>query len=159
MESDVEGGGVDDINGAGCGGGAVAWAGAERAWPWGWSIDGSDGGDTAARGVKERGVGLFQRDDELFGGGAFVDDDVGDFVNGGGDAEAAALAEGVEMQAAMGAEDFAGGIDDLAGIIRNEGAEEVRHFHLTDETNALAVFLGGVGEGIFCSEGADGRLQ
>ena len=63
------------------------------------------------------------------------------------------------MKAAMGAEDSAGGIDDLTGIIRDKGAEEIRHFHLADETNALAVLLGGVGEGIFGREGADCGFQ
>ena len=159
MEGDIEGGGVDDFNGTrGCRG-AVARTGAERAGPWAGSVDGSDGSDTAARGIEERGVWLFEGDDELFGGGTFIDDDVGDFINRGGDAEAPPLAERIEMEAAVGAEDFAGGIDDLAWVIRDEGAEEIRHFHLADETNALAVLLGGVGEVIFRGEGADCGLE
>ena len=95
IEGDVEGVRIDDLDGARSSGGSVTRPSAERARPWAGDIEGSDGSDTALRGEEERGIRLFQSDDEMFGGGAFIDDDVGGLINGRGDAEAAALAEGV----------------------------------------------------------------
>jgi hypothetical protein len=56
---------------------------------------------------------------------------------------ALALAERVKVQPAVFAEHLAGNIDDFTGRIRQVVAEEIAHFHLAEETNALAVLFFG----------------
>ena len=70
-----------------------------------------------------------------------------------------ALAERVQMQTAMLATHLAFEIDDGAGLVRHEGAQEVLHLHLTDEADALAVFFLGRFESEFASEITQLRLQ
>jgi hypothetical protein len=106
--------------------------------------------------VEAGGVGAVEGDEEGAVGGAFADDDVGLVVGVGGDADAFALAEGVEMEAAVAAElAVVGGADDGAGGVGDVGAEEIGHLHFADEADALAVFFVGGGETGVAGEGAE----
>lgn len=77
----------------------------------------------------------------------FSDYDVEFVVGVGGDADAAALADGEVVEAAVLAEGLVVvGADDGAGAVGHVFAEEVGHLDVADEADALGVFFLGVGE-------------
>ena len=63
------------------------------------------------------------------------------------------------MQAVVRAERSAFRVHDFAGLVRQVVAQEIAHFYLADETDALAVFLACRGEAVFFRKNTHFRFQ
>ena len=105
-----------------------------------------DMADRSSGGIESGGVRAFVVENEAVAGDVLADDDVGDALARGGDVVPLALADGEEVQAKVMTEHATRGIHDVAGVIGDEVAQEVAHFHLADEADALRVFFESYGQ-------------
>lgn len=101
------------------------------------------------------GTAAFEGDDQFIGLHSFGDDDVEFVIGIGRDADAAALSDGVAVEAAVGAEVFSFEVDDGAGLIGDKGGEEIVYFNLTDEADTLAILFIGIGKAELAGGPAD----
>ncbi len=99
-------------------------------------------------GVEAGGIGIFEGDDQLVALHIEADHHVELVVRVGGHADSAALPHGVAVQAPVPAEDPALGVDDVSGAVLDVVFEESVDVHVAEEADALAVFLGGVGQAV-----------
>ena len=98
-------------------GGAVARLGVEGSWYGEIRTGGADRAQSRAAGPQKRGVGFLNGNDQFVGGVSFGDDHVGFFVPVAGNADAFALAEGVQVESFVFAENPPFEIDDGAGLV------------------------------------------
>ena len=105
--------------------------------------------------VEALGVGLIECDVKGVFPVIFIDDDICLVVGVAGHPDTLALAEGIMVKAAMGADGFAPMVDDGAGLIGDVFGEEFIDIDLAEKADALAVFLGGVGESVLVRDFPD----
>jgi len=109
--------------------------------------DEADALHAAFPGPQPGGLGAVEGDEQRVVARALARDHVGLVLGVRREADAAALADGVVVQAAVLADDLAvGRADDRARVLGHVGGEEVGHLHLADEADALAVLLAGGGQ-------------
>ena len=97
---------------------------------------------------------MVEGDDELVFFEALGDDDVMLVVGVRGNADPAALADGVAVQTFVLAENFPRKVHDGAGLFGNVLPEKFVDADFSDEADALAVFARGVGQPRFRGDGA-----
>ncbi len=124
----------------------VAGAGLEAAFFADRFVDPGDAVEADFVGEKAGGIGAVEGDEETVLFEVFSDDDEVFVVGVGGDADAAALADGVEVEAFVVADLASVGGPDFAGFVLDVVAEEIGHADVADEADSLAVFFLRVGE-------------